>query len=308
MKPRVVVALLSKEQEFQLLQARDAEAAASRNGFEIEVVYADLNPLEQIHQLFTFIHAPAEERPAAIVVETVVGEGLERVARNAVQSGIGWVLLNRTVPYLEALREKHPGHLIGAVGTDQLEVGRIQGRQLKVLLPAGGNVLYVQGPSDTSVAQERLRGAQETIAGTNIELHVLSGQWTEASGEKAVRGWLRLRSSDTLPPDVVASQNDAMALGARRAMEALAPDRASVPFTGCDGLSEGGQRMVRDGTLAATVVTPSNTGPALDLVAKALRGEPVGYEVTLEPVSYPEESEMKRALAGRASAATAKTP
>jgi hypothetical protein len=38
MKPRVVVALLSKEQEFQLLQARDAEAAARRNGLEIEIV------------------------------------------------------------------------------------------------------------------------------------------------------------------------------------------------------------------------------------------------------------------------------
>jgi ABC-type sugar transport system substrate-binding protein len=299
MKRKVAVGLLSDQQEFQVLQARDAEAAARRNDLEIEVVYADMNPLEQIHQLFRFIHAPAEDRPAAIVVETVVGEGLERVARNAVQAGIAWVLLNRNVPYLKELREKHPEVLVGAVGTDQLEVGRIQGRQFKVLLPSGGNVLYLQGPSDTSAAQERLRGAQETIAGTGIELHVLSGQWTEASGEKAVRGWLRLKSSDTLPPDLVGSQNDAMALGARRAIESLAPERASVPFTGCDGLPEGGQRLVREGKLAATVVTPSNTGPALDLVAKALRGEPTSAEVTLQPVSHPEESELVRVAASR---------
>jgi ABC-type sugar transport system substrate-binding protein len=293
MSKKVVVGLLSKQQEFQLLQARDAEAAAARNSLEVEVVYADLNPLEQIHQLFKFIHAPAEERPAAIVVETVVGEGLERVAKNAVQAGVGWVLLNRRVPYLRELRDRHPGVLVAAVGTDQLEVGRIQGRQFQILLPAGGNVLYIQGPGDTSVAQERLRGAEEAIAGSKIELRVVSGHWTEASGEKAVRGWLRLKSSDTLPPDLVGSQNDAMAVGARRAIEALTPERAGVPFTGCDGLPEGGQRMVREGALAATIVTPSNAGPAIDLVASALRGEPVPSEVTLKPVSYPDEAELR---------------
>jgi ribose transport system substrate-binding protein len=294
MNRKIVVALLSRQQEFQILQARDAEAVARRNGLEIEIVYADMNPLEQIHQLFKFIHAPAEERPSVIVVESVVGEGLERVARNAVQAGIGWVLLNCKVPYLNQLRDKHPGILVGGLGTDQLEVGRIQGRQFKVLLPSGGNVLYVQGPADTSVAQERLRGAQESIGGTKIELRVLSGHWTEASGEKAVRAWLRLKTSDTLPPDLVGCQNDSMALGARRAIEALVPERSSVPFTGCDGLPEGGQRLVREGKLAATVITPPNTGPAVDLVAKFLRGEPTTTDVTLKPVSYPDEASLGR--------------
>ena len=44
-----------------------------------------------------------------------------------------------------------------------------------------------------------------------------------------------------------------------------------VPFLGCDGLPEGGQRMVAEGVLAATVVTPSNTGPALEVVARWLQ-------------------------------------
>ena len=61
-------------------------------------LFADNNAVQQIHQLFRHVHAPEGERPAAIVVETVTGEGLERVARNAVAAGIGWVLLNRQVP------------------------------------------------------------------------------------------------------------------------------------------------------------------------------------------------------------------
>src|SRR5512139_436936 len=149
MTPRVVVGLLSDAQEFQLMQAADAREAGARAGLAVEVVFADNNAVQQIHQLFRYIHVPQDERPAAIVVETVTGEGLERVARNAVAAGIGWVLLNRQVPYVEALRQAYPGLAIANVTVDQEEVGQIQGRQLRALLPQGGSVLYVQGPSDT---------------------------------------------------------------------------------------------------------------------------------------------------------------
>jgi hypothetical protein len=39
--------------------------------------------------------------------------------------------------------------------------------------------------------------------------------------------------------------------------------------------------------------TPPNTGPTLDIVASALRGEPTRKEVTLAPVSYPDEAELR---------------
>ncbi|HEY5907689.1 MAG TPA: substrate-binding domain-containing protein [Vicinamibacteria bacterium] len=291
--PKIVASFLSREQEFQLLQAEDARAVAVRHGYEIEVLFADLNAVEQIQHLFRFIHRPAEQRPAAIVAETVTGEGLERVARNAAQAGIGWVLLNRKVAYLDELRARYPALPLSTVGTDQVEVGRLQGRQLRALLPSGGVVLYVQGPPDTSVAQERLAGVRET-AGAGIELRVLAGQWTEASGEKALQAFLRLKTNEGFVPRVVACQNDAMAVGARRAIAGLAdPDRRAAwrpaVYMGCDGLPSSGQRLVREGVLAATVVTPSNAGPAVDLVVEALRsGKPAPPAVSLNPTSCPD--------------------
>jgi ABC-type sugar transport system substrate-binding protein len=296
--PKIVASFLSRDQEFQLLQAEDARAAAARQGFEAEILFADLNAVEQIQQLFRFIHLPPEQRPAAIVVETVTGEGLERVARNAAQAGIGWVILNRSVAYLAELRAHHPHLPLASVGTDQVEVGRLQGQQLRRLLPAGGPVLYVQGPPDTSVAQERLRGAQEA-AGAGFDLKVVGGQWTEASGEKAVQAFLRLKTNEAFVPRVVASQNDAMALGARRAVAAISDQlrRAAwrpAVYVGCDGLPEGGQKLVRDGVLAATVITPSNAGPAVDLVVECLRtGRQPPAMVSLKPASCPELSALR---------------
>ncbi len=296
---KVVVALLSEQQEFQLMQAADARAAAARAGLGVDVVFADNNAVVQIHQLFKYVHAPEAERPAAIVVETVTGEGLERVARNAIKAGIGWVLINRSVSYLSALRQERGDLPIAVVSVDNREAGRIQGRQLKTLLPKGGAVLYLQGPADPAAASDRLRGFQETADGAGIELRVLNGDWTPQSAEKAVSGWLRLKTSEGFRPAVVAAQNDAMATGARRALQAQRPDWKDVLYTGCDGLPEGGQKLVRAGELAATIITPTPAGPSVDLVARALAGERIPAEVNLPPRSYPSEGELGPATAER---------
>jgi ABC-type sugar transport system substrate-binding protein len=298
--PKVIVALLNEAQEFQQLQARDARTTAAKLGLDVEVVFAEGHAVVQIQQLFAAIHAPEESRPAAIVVEAAVAEGLERVARNAVKAGMGWVLVNVRASYLEALREANPGLLVGMIGTDQREVGRIQGRQVRKLIGAKGHVLNVRGPKDSTVSLERLEGLQETLGG-GFEMYGVAGDWTEASSEKVVTSWLRLKSNETLRPDVVVAQNDSMAAGARRALSALRPDWTSVPFLGCDGLPEGGEKMVAQGRLAATVSTPSNTGPALELVDRWLRTKQIPpREVLLAPRSFPAEDQIR--LPGRSDA------
>jgi ABC-type sugar transport system substrate-binding protein len=302
-KHKILVSLLSDGQEFQVLQAQDARASAARLGLAVEIVFAENNSVLQIQQLFRALHAPEGERPRAIVVETVVGEGLERVARNAAQAGVGWVLLNRHVPYLEELRARHASVPIFAIGTDQEEVGRIQARHFRAFLPAGGLVLYIQGPVDTSAARERLSGAQQGLAGSGIELRVLEGLWTEQSGEQAVTRWFRLKSNEPVRVDLIGCQNDAMAVGARHAIEAV-PDEArrkawsSLPVTGCDGLPEGGQRLVDLRKLAATVICPSNAGPALDALAAAFATNRMPEaKIVLAPASYPAEASLARVAA-----------
>jgi ribose transport system substrate-binding protein len=291
--PKVVVALLNAEQEFQQLQAKDARDAAARLGLEAEVVFAEGHAVVQIQQLFKHIHAPEGERPAAIVVEAATGEGLERVARNAVRAGIGWILVNTRVVYVDALRADHPDLPIAMLGTDQKEVGRIQGRQGRSLLPGGGRVLCVQGPADSTVSADRLAGLEDAL-GKAFEVRGLNGDWTEASGAKAVTSWLRLKTAEAFTPDIVASQNDSMAAGARRALLQHHPDWTSLPFLGCDGLPDGGQRMVARGELAATVVTPSNTGPALEVVSRWLKSRQVpSREILLPPRSHPPEDHLR---------------
>jgi ribose transport system substrate-binding protein len=288
MSSKIVVSLLTKDQEFQLLQAADAQAAVARAGFEIETLFANNNAALQMERLYHFVHAPEASRPAAIVVQTVAGDGVPRVARDAAKGGIGWVLLSRDVSYIDDLRAEYPELPIAIVTTDQLNIGRIQGRQFRSLLPGGGNILYLQGPADTSAGRQRLQGMQEAIEGARINVKVLNGEWTEASGERALLSWLRLSTSASESVSLIGAQNDAMAVGARKAIAARRPEWSQLPFTGVDGLPDGGQRLVNENVLAATVIVQSAAGPAIDLVAAQLRTrKPAPARVVLQAYGYP---------------------
>ena len=67
----------------------------------------------------------------------------------------------------------------------------------------------------------------------------------------------------------MAAGNDELALGARRACEALADAEhrealLKARFLGVDACPTFGQRLVAEKQLAASVFTPANTGLALD--------------------------------------------
>jgi ABC-type sugar transport system substrate-binding protein len=130
---------------------------------------------------------------------------------------------------------------------------------------------------------------QEAIAGSKIVVKVLDGEWTESSGEHAVSSWLRLSASQNYEVNLIGAQNDAMAVGARKAVAARRPAWSSLPFTGCDGLRNGGRRLVDEGQLAATVILQSNAGPAIDLIKVFLKsGSRPPATVVLQPQPYPE--------------------
>jgi ABC-type sugar transport system substrate-binding protein len=287
LKKKVVVSLLTSEQEFQQMQAADARATGARLGLEVELMFADNNAIQQIHQVYQHVHAAEADRPAAIVIEQVSRDGMERLARNALKAGITWVAQGKTA-YVERLRAEKHGPPVHSVSVDEEEIGHIQARQFRALLPRGGAILFLQGPRESETAVGRLQGLEQGLAGSNIVLKsVLNGDWTAEGAHRAVTSWLRLKTTDLATIAAVGSQNDSMAAGARKAIEELRRDWARLPFTGCDGLPSGGRQMVAQGGLAATVIKPTTTGPAIDLVARRLKGEPATPDLILHAESHP---------------------
>jgi ABC-type sugar transport system substrate-binding protein len=273
-KLRIVVSLTTNDNDYQIEQAQSAEQAATRLGVGVEIVYADNDAITQSTQILKAVQSVPESRPDAIVFEPVGGTALPQVARAAATAGIGWVVLNRDATYLDDLR-KSTSAPIFAVSSDHVEIGRLQGRQLLALLPKGGAALYIQGPSENSAAKERTAGMQETKP-PNIQAVMLKAQWTEESSLRAVRSWLKLTTSQKSQVDVVAAQDDSMAMGARKAFQELTNEMErerwmKLPFIGCDGLPNTGQAWVRSGQLTATVFVPPNTGQAIEMIVDAIQ-------------------------------------
>jgi ribose transport system substrate-binding protein len=289
----VVVALTTRENDYQAEQAVAVTDMAARLGVKIQIIYADNDAVNQTQQLIKIIQDPIQ-RPAAILVEPV-GTGMPQVAKAAVGAGIGWGIINSDPDYIAELR-KGGGAPVFSVSTDQTEVGRIQGHQLAALVPSG-SILYIEGPSSSTATQQRTKGMLSTKP-SPVELKILRGDWTERSATQAAKSWLSLGSSRQLQIQAVICQNDAMAVGARKALVDLTEkDRERwlhTPFTGCDGVTRTGQDWVRRGMLKATIITAPAAGIALEILAKSVNGGSMPADRTLiPPKSFPAIEELR---------------
>ena len=155
-----LVSLTTADNDYQAEQAMAAENAARRLGVNVEVIYAENDAVTQSQQLLKAIQS-SSRRFDAILLEPVSPTALPQVARAALASDIGWVVLNAYPSYIAEMRGAYRAPIF-AITSDQTEIGRIQGRQLAALLPKGGSVLQVQGPTGSSAATERTAGTLQT--------------------------------------------------------------------------------------------------------------------------------------------------
>jgi len=292
---RILISLTTRDNDYQRAQASSVEAVAKRMGAQIEIIYADNDPVNQSQQILSAIQR--KNNDLAAVITEPVGTGMLQVAETAAKAGIAWGVLNREIDYAGRLQAscKVP---VFEVGVDQQAVGHIHAAQLAKLVPNGGSVLYVEGPAAGSAAKLRTQGTMAKKP-SNIELKILKGNWTEESGHKAVASWLKLSTSKSAGFVAVVAQDDAMAMGARKAFQELssAEERSAwlhLPHLGCDGLPETGQQFVRRGQLAATVVYPLVAGIALEMYLNAVKtGKPIAERTFAAPTSFPELGALK---------------
>jgi ribose transport system substrate-binding protein len=285
------VVSLPNDNSYQHEQDLAAKETAHQLGADVEVLHAENDAVTQSRQVLEIVQSRSRPKPDAILFEPLTTTGLVRAAEAAVTAGIGWVVLNSDVDYLERLRGNANVPVFG-VTRDHTEIGRIQGRQFAAFLPNGGTVLYIQGPANNSAAVQRTAGLESTKP-DNIQTKSLRSNWEEASAHQAVSSWLRLSTNRAVSFGVVGCQYDGIARGARKAFEDL-PDGVererwlSLPFTGVDGLAKEGKAWVDQGILAATVVSLTTTQVAIQMLVRALTSAAQPPLRTLiELASYP---------------------
>ncbi|HVG91282.1 MAG TPA: sugar ABC transporter substrate-binding protein [Alphaproteobacteria bacterium] len=272
MKKLSIVISLPGENNYLREQESAAKTTAQRLGLDLRIINAKSDPVTQSQQLLEIVQATST-RPDAIVVEPVNNQGLPRVAEAAVAAGIGWVVSNALVDYLEALRKDAKAPVFG-VSQDHPEVGRMQGRQIRAILPRGGAILYLRGPATNFLAAQR-SDALESELGINIQFKSLKIQWTEESAYNSVTSWLRLSTVRAGDTQLIAAQNTDFILAAKRAFEdnTSGDERKKwlgLPYCGVTVPSQVKQ-LVDSGTLTAAIVTSVTLDTAIELLVRHLQ-------------------------------------
>jgi ABC-type sugar transport system substrate-binding protein len=295
---RFVVSLTTSDNDYQMEQCKAVEDAARKLGVDLQIIYADNDTITQSQQLLNIIQSRTDSHPDGILFEPVGGTALPQVGKAAVAAGIAWVVMNREIEYISDLRRSFRVPIF-TVAANHEEIGRIQAKQVAALLPKGGSVLYIEGPSENYAAKQRTVGFYEGKP-QGIQVKSIRGQWTEASAHKAISSWLRLSTSRQTKIDAIIAQNDAMAVGARKAFQEIGDTRErdrwlALPYTGVDGVPKTGQAWVKGGILAATVVVPTNSDVGLEMLVRSIQSgtQPPERSLTL-PRSFPTFEDLVR--------------
>jgi len=290
MKKLRIVVSLPNDNAYQHEQKVVAKSTGVRMGLDLQVIQAEDDSIAQSKQILKIIESSAESMPSAFLVEPVSGTGLRSVAEGAVAKGIAWVMSNSDVDYIRQLR-KSPRVPVFTVTQGQREIGQLQGKQLAALLPQGGSVLYVEGPSMSSVAIQR-RESMESAKPRNVRITTIRSQWSEESAYQSAAARLQQAPSHVEKFDLVAGQTHELALGARKAFRNIGDQEQrqkwlGLPFIGI-GISNQVKPLVDGGVLAAAVFTSVTMELALRLLVRAIETQVQPPERSVvEALSYP---------------------
>jgi len=305
---RFVVSLTTTENDYQLEQCKAAEEAGRKLGVDVQLLYADNDTITQSQQLLNIIQSRSDSHPDGILFEPVGGTALPQVGKAAVTAGIAWVVLNREIDYIADLRRSSRVPVF-SVAANHEEIGRIQAKQVGALLPKGGSILYIEGPAENYAAKQRTVGFYEAKPQA-IQVKSIRGSWTEASAHRAITSWLRLSTSRQTKIDAIVAQNDAMAIGARKAFQEISDTRdrdrwLNLPYTGVDGVPKTGQTWVKNGLLAATVIVPPNADAGIEMLVRAVQtGTQPPERNLMSPRSFPTIEDLARSHGEKAHASS----
>ena len=175
------------------------------------------------------------------------------------------------------------------IGADNYEIGRTMGRYLALQLGGRGKVVEVMGLKGSSPAIERHRGMMEALK-AYPEVKVVGrchADWLEGAAQAQMAKLLA-----TLPDfDAVVGQNDRMAVGARKAVEAAGRGH-DIIYMGIDALpvAGGGLELVRDGRLRASYIYPTRGDLVVRLAMNILEGKPYARDNYLKSALVTKEN------------------
>ncbi|MCC4784479.1 ribose ABC transporter substrate-binding protein RbsB [Vibrio splendidus] len=253
----MAIVLSTLNNPFFVTMKDGAEAKAEELGYKLIVLDSQNDPSKELSNIEDLTIRGVK----AILINPTDSDAVSNAIRIANRSDI---------PVLTLDRGASRGDVVSHIASDNVIGGEMAGHYIMEKVGEKAKVIQLEGIAGTSAARERGEGFMNAVNGSDLEL--LASQPADFDRTKGLNVMENLLAAN---PDVQAvfAQNDEMALGALRAVQASGKD---VMIVGFDG-TEDGIAAVNRGLLGATVAQqPDLIGSlGIEMADKVLKGETV---------------------------------
>ena len=253
----MAIVLSTLNNPFFVTMKDGAEAKAEELGYKLIVLDSQNDPSKELSNIEDLTIRGVK----AILINPTDSDAVSNAIRIANRSNI---------PVLTLDRGASRGDVVSHIASDNVIGGEMAGHYIMEKVGEKSKVIQLEGIAGTSAARERGEGFMNAVNGSDLEL--LASQPADFDRTKGLNVMENLLAAN---PDVQAvfAQNDEMALGALRAVQASGKD---VMIVGFDG-TEDGIAAVNRGLLGATVAQqPDLIGSlGIEMADKVLKGETV---------------------------------
>ncbi|KWT99087.1 ribose ABC transporter substrate-binding protein RbsB [Vibrio toranzoniae] len=253
----MAIVLSTLNNPFFVTMKDGAEAKAEELGYKLIVLDSQNDPSKELSNIEDLTIRGVK----AILINPTDSDAVSNAIRMANRSDI---------PVLTLDRGASRGDVVSHIASDNVIGGEMAGHYIMEKVGEKAKVIQLEGIAGTSAARERGEGFMNAVNGSDLEL--LASQPADFDRTKGLNVMENLLAAN---PDVQAvfAQNDEMALGALRAVQASGKD---VMIVGFDG-TEDGIAAVNRGLLGATVAQqPDLIGSlGVEMADKVLKGETV---------------------------------
>ncbi|SJL84178.1 ribose ABC transporter substrate-binding protein RbsB [Vibrio palustris] len=260
-KDTMAIVVSTLNNPFFVSMKEGAEAKAKELGYNLIVLDSQNDPSKELSN-----------------VEDLTVRGVKAILINptdsdAVSNAIR--LANRShIPVLTLDRGANHGKVVSHIASDNVAGGEMAGKYIMEKVGQKAKVIQLEGIAGTSAARERGKGFMNVVKKDHMDL--LASQPADFDRTKGLNVMENLMAAH---PDVQAvfAQNDEMALGALRAVQASGK---KVLIVGFDGTKDG-IAAVKRGKLGATIAQQPDLIGALgvETADKVLKGQSVDKSI-----------------------------
>ena len=248
---------------FFVTMKEGAEAKAKTLGYELIVLDSQNDPSKEL--------ANVEDLTVRGVKAILINPTDSDAVSNAIR------MANRAdIPVLTLDRGASRGKVVSHIASDNVAGGEMAGQYIADTVGANAKVIQLEGIAGTSAARERGKGFMQAVAKNKMDL--LGSQPADFDRTKGLNVMENMLAANPNAQAVFA-QNDEMALGALRAVQASGKDVLIVGFDGTkDGIA-----AVNRGILGATIAQqPALIGSlGVEAADKVLKGQSVDKSIAV---------------------------